>query len=64
MARKPKLISKLKKFDLFSSNVTFRENGGDTFGSVFGAITSIVIALIVTVYGLNKLVIMSSYDDS
>ena len=40
----------------------FRENGGDSFGSIFGAFISLIIALITAIYGINKFIIMQNYE--
>ena len=64
MIQKKKFIAFVKNADLFATDVAFRENGGNRFGSVFGAITSVLIALIVASYGINKFIIMSQYDDT
>ena len=47
MAKRNKLVSYSKRFDFFKTNIEFRENGGDSFGSVFGTCMSFMIALIV-----------------
>ena len=64
MIQKKKFIAFVKNADLFASDVAFRENGGNRFGSVFGSLTSILIALIVASYGINKFIIMSQYNDT
>ena len=64
MAKKNKLVSYFKRFDFFHTNIEFRENGGDSFGSVFGTCMSFMITLIVVLYGINKFIIMSHYDDT
>ena len=53
-----------KKFDLFATNIAFREDGGDQFGSIFGALISLLVTLIVAVYGLNKFIIMKDHEDT
>ena len=64
MTRLKSLKRSFKNIDFFSTNINFRENGGDSFGSVFGACISSMIALVVTLYGVNKFIIMSNYDDT
>ena len=64
MARKNTIDSSLKKFDLFSKNISFRENGEDAFGSIFGAVTSIMILFVVGIYGMNKFRIMLDHEDT
>ena len=59
-----KSIKNFKKLDMFSSNVSFRENGGDSFGSIFGACWSMVIIFVVMTYGINKFFIMCDYADT
>ena len=57
-------LRNFKKLDMFSSDVSFRENGGDSFGSIFGACWSIVIIIVVMLYGTNKFFIMYDYADT
>lgn len=64
MVEKNKLSRNFKKLDFFSTNVTFRENGGDAFGSIFGAFLSLAIALVVLLYGSKKFVTMYNYEDT
>ena len=64
MPKKNSLSSYIKKIDLFSINVTFRENGGDSFGSVLGAFASLMIVILVSLYGLQKYLIMSNHEDT
>ena len=64
MTAKATISRNFKKMDFFSSDVSFRENGGDSFGSVFGACMSLLIFLVVALYGINKFVIMSDYADT
>ena len=59
-----KSLSTFKKLDMFSSDVSFRENGGDSFGSVFGACWSIVIIIVVLLYGSNKFFILKDHEDT
>ena len=59
-----KSLRDFKKLDMFSSDVSFRENGGDSFGSVFGACWSMVIIIVVILYGTNKFFIMKDYADT
>ena len=51
-------------FDLFSKNIAFRENGEDSFGSIIGAFISLIILLIVAIYGIKKFIIMLDYGDT
>ena len=53
-----------KRFDFYQTNIAFRENGGDSFGSNFGACTSLIITIIVALYTTHKFVIMRNYDDT
>ena len=57
-------LKNFKKLDMFSSDVSFRENRGDSFGSIFGACWSMVIMIVVLLYGTNKFFIMSDYADT
>ena len=56
--------SHFKKIDFFSSDVSFRENGGGSFGSIFGASMSLIIAIVVIIYGASKFTIMLDYEDT
>ena len=58
MANKRSLSKGLRDMDFFASNVTFKENGGSNFGSVFGACASLIITMIVAAYRINKFIIM------
>ena len=58
------LKAKFKSIDFFATDVSFREDGGESFGSIFGAFNSLIIALIVTLYGINKFFIMKNYEDT
>ena len=51
-------------FDLFKSDVQFREGGQEGFSTVFGAIVSLIIFSLIIVYGSGKVVTMVSYEDS
>ena len=64
MVKRNKLNAYFRNFDLFSKNIAFRENGEDSFGSIFGAFTSLIILLIVATYGINKFSIMLDYGDT
>ena len=39
-------------------------NGSNSFGSIFGACNSLIIALVLAAYGINKFLIMWNYDDT
>ena len=56
--------SHFKKIDLFTTDVSFRENGGSSFGSIFGASMSLIIAIVVIIYGASKFTIMLDYEDT
>ena len=64
MVERNNLIRKFRHLDFFARNIAFREDGGNQFGSVFGAFISLIAALIVAAYGLNKFIIMRNYDDT
>ena len=64
MRRKGILTTHFKAIDLFTTNVGFRENGGNSFGSVFGACISLLVLLTTSLYGANKFFIMSGYEDT
>ena len=64
MGKKNRFSSYFKSLDLFAQNVNFRENGGDSFGTTFGAITTLMISCIVIMYGMKKFFIMQNYLDT
>ena len=64
IAKRNGLSAYLKRVDIFGTDVAFRESGGESFGSIFGAINSLMIVLIVSLYGINKFTIMSGYEDT
>ena len=51
MVSRKTLGAYFKNIDFFATDVTFKENGGNSFGSIFGAFISLLIALIVASYG-------------
>ena len=64
MPRRSTLIDQFKSIDFFSTNISFRENGSDSFSSLCGACTSFFIALLVATYAVTKLTIMANYEDT
>ena len=64
MSKKSSLSGYIKKMDLFSTNITFRESGGDSFGSICGAFASLIIMTLATLYGLQKYLVMSNHEDT
>ena len=64
MAKKTTIGGYFKSLDLFSTNFTFKTNGNDSFQTGFGACMSLMIMLIVALYGINKFFIMRNYDDT
>ena len=39
-------------------------DGNDSYGSYFGTFTSLIIALVLAAYGINKFLIMWNYEDT
>ena len=64
MVNRKTFSAKFKQIDFFATDIAFKENGGNSFGSIFGACISLLIALVVASYGLNKFFIMYNYEDS
>ena len=64
MVKKISFVGVLKRLDFFATNIAFRENRGDSFGSVFGACTSLFIALIVASYATRRIGIMFDNSDT
>ena len=61
---KKKFFKIFQKSDLFAQNVAFRENGGDSFTSCYGASISILITIITCIYAANKMLILKERDDT
>ena len=64
MVNRKTLSRTFKKLDLFSTDISFRENGGDSFGSIFGACLSIIIAIVVISYSFINFNVMRNYEDT
>ena len=64
MVKTKPLSTKFKRIDLFATNIAFRENEGDSFGSIFGACSTLLIALIVASYGFKKILVMYDHGDT
>ena len=64
MVKRKTLAAQFKRIDFFATDITFKENGGNSFGSIFGAFTSLLIALIVASYGFNKFLVMYNHEDT
>ena len=64
-SRKSYLFSEhLQKLDLFGSGMSFRENGNQSLKTNCGALLSIVILIVVLIYGANKFRILIGREDS
>ena len=50
--------------DLFTMDVSFRENGQESFSSGVGTCISLVILAMVVFYGYNKFNKFLNYDDT
>ena len=64
MGKKRTFGSSFKKIDMFASDVSFRENGGDSFGSITGSVMSLAIILLVASYGFRRCVTVMHYADT
>ena len=64
MVNKKTLSRNFKKLDLFSTDISFRENGGDSFGSIFGACISLIIAIVVINYSFANFTVMREYGNT
>ena len=53
-----------RKIDLFSTDISFRENKGNSFGSNFGAFLSLIVFFIIGMYGNKKLSILVNKEDT
>ena len=62
------ILKKLKRFfgaaDLFAKDVSFRENGGQSFTSVCGSLVSILIYAVAALYAFNKTRILVQREDT
>ena len=60
--------SKLTRFlgvvDLYAQDVSFRENKGNSFTSIFGSLVSITIYAVTTLYAFNKTLILILREDT
>ena len=59
-----KLTGLLSVTDLFAKDVSFRENGGQSFTSVFGSLVSILIYAVTALYAFNKTLILAQREDT
>ena len=64
MTRVRRFGHQFKSIDAFSTNVEFRENGGDSFGSICGATLTLMIGFLVAAFAAKKLLFMSLYLDT
>ena len=64
MIKRKNLNSYFKRVDFFARDIAFKEDGGSSFGSIFGACTSLLIVLIVASYGASKFLILVNYEDT
>ena len=54
----------IQKFDLFGEDVSFRENGQDSFTTNFGALISILVLLLVFAYASKKMSDLVTKNDT
>ena len=59
-----KLTGFLSVADLFARDVSFRENGGQSFTSVCGSLVSILIYAVTALYAFNKTLILTQREDT
>ena len=64
MVRRKGFGTYFKSIDIFATDVSFKENGSESFGSIFGSMNSLIIVLIAALYGINKFVIMTNFEDT
>ena len=64
MVNRKTLSRSFKKLDLFSTDISFRENGGDSFGSIFGSCISLIIAIVVINYSFANFIVMREYGNT
>ena len=53
-----------KRFDLFGDSIGFKVNGNNVYNSVPGAIISLCIMIVVTLYGVMKFGKLSQREDT
>ena len=54
----------LKSFDKFGDSVEFKINGRTTFGTWTGSIVTLIIYILISIYGYKKFFIMWDYQDT
>ena len=59
-----KIANVQKSIDIFGERVNFNIDGSDSHKSFFGAFVTMIIALIVLSYGLDKFILMTEYRDT
>ena len=66
MAKKQssKINTYFTRIDLFPTDVSFRENGGDSFKTCYGACVSLFIILITIFYATNKFRTLVEREDT
>ena len=59
-----KIANGQKSIDIFGEQVNFNIDGENSHKSFFGSFVTIIIALIVVSYGLDKFILMTEYRDT
>ena len=59
-----KALTKLTQVDMFGEAATFTIDGEATYNGVFGSLISVLITVIVMVYGLKRGIIVYTYGDT
>ena len=64
MSTMNKVLTKFTQVDMFGEAATFIIDGQATYNGVFGSILSVLITLIVMVYGLKRGILVYTYGDT
>ena len=64
MVKNSSLSRSARQFDFFSKGISFQVDGRDSYGSIFGTFTSLIIVLVIATYGIHKFLIMLNYEDT
>ena len=63
--KRGQILSKVfHQIDLFPQDMSFRENGGDSFKTTCGALLSFVLIMMIGLYSVQKYLILVERDDT
>ena len=64
MVKRNSVKTYFKSVDIFATDISFKENGSQSFGSIFGSSVSLMIVFIIALYGLDRFIVMANYEDT